>query len=240
VYPFSLSAQSNAITPLKTIPGAALSLPLDSIATTVPVTDTAPFKVNNALRIAGNTPADDEYVVVAPGGTQSSINATRGQLGTAAKQHDAGKSVDLLYQLDVSITSPTPIGAYQLNVTYDSVKLLLDSINVFNGTGALGTPIAVNANTAGTLILNSFNADSSFQGGPTPVARVYFSPKPPAVVGTTANISVNLTNLGDGTGKDLDTTLSGVTATPTANDPLIVTVSTVSARKVRGQITSQE
>jgi hypothetical protein len=238
VYPFVLSAQSNVVTPLKTISASALSQPLDSSATNIPLADTTPFKVNNALRIAGNVNGDDEYVIVT-GVTQStSIDVARGRLGTSAKAHDAQKPIDLLYQLDVLITSPNPIGAYQLNVTYDPATLSLDSVNVFKGTGALGTPIAVNATTAGSLILNSFNASAFFQGAATPVARVYFSGKIPTVAGST-NISVSLTNLSDTAGNDLDTSQSGVVATPSANNPLVVTVFDVLGKKVRGQITSQ-
>jgi hypothetical protein len=237
-YPAGLSAQANVVTPLKTISASSLSQPLTSFATNIPLADTTPFKVNNALRIAGNIDGDDEYVIVT-GVTQStSIDVARGKLGTSAKAHDAQKSIDLLYQLDVLISSPNPIGAYQLNVTYDPATLSLDSVNVFKGTGALGTPLAVNASTAGSLILNSFNATAFFQGAATPVARVYFSGKLPTVAGST-NISVNLTNLSDTTGNDLDTSLSGVVATPSANNPLVVTVFDVIGKRVRGQITSQ-
>src|SRR5205814_9001537 len=87
--------------------------------------------------------------------------------------------------------------------------LSLVSVNVFPGTGALGTPIAVNTNTAGVLVLNSFNASTFFQAGATPVARIYFAGSSAAA----ASISASISNLSDAAGIDLDAAPNGINTT---------------------------
>jgi hypothetical protein len=163
----------------------------------------------------------------------SAITAVRAQHGSPAATHTAGSAVLRVYQLDVLLASPNAsIGAYQLSVQYDNSKLSIIPDNVFPGTGALGTPVAVNTNNPGTIILNSFNASTFFSGAATPVARLFFT----AAANGTANISVNLTNLADTTGNDLISLPNGTATTLSAS---AVTVSSFVARRVRGQVTSQ-
>src|SRR5262249_39128908 len=147
---------------------------------------------------------DSEYFLITtltianPG--YSSVTASRAQLGSTAATHATQAAVMRVYQLDVLLSSPTvAIGAYQLNVNYDSARLSVLPVNVFPGPGVLGNPVAVNTNTAGVVIVNSFNASSSFQGGPTPIARLYFAGR----ASGTANISVNFTDLADASGNDM-------------------------------------
>jgi hypothetical protein len=236
ILPHAALAQSSfSVTPLKTISIGVTMPPNQSLnATDNPVsiplaagTDTTLFHAGNIVEI------DNEYFAITAVAV-SNLTAMRAQLGTVASTHAASSAILRVYQLDVMLASPnTSIGAYQMNVIYDSAKLSVTTVNVFPGTGALGTPVAVNANTPGAVILNSFNASAFFQGSATPVARIYFA----GSAAGTANISVNLTNLADTTGNDLDAAPNGISTTLSASSLTVMAFNV--GKKGRGQITSQ-
>jgi hypothetical protein len=239
------------VNPLKTVPAPLASIPVDrSLNMTdnpvvVPVatgTNMKQFHAGNVIKI------DSEYftimtVTVSPQDNTSlpgfagysSVTATRAQLGSIAAAHGAQSAVLRVYQLDVSIASPNaPIGAYQLNVNYDAARLSIIQVNVFPGDpGPLQNPIAMNTNTPGVVILNSFNADTPFQGPATSVARLYFT----GTGSGTANVSVNFTSLEGASANDLDPVSNSVSTTLSASSLDVMTLAPVKRRL--GQITSQ-
>jgi hypothetical protein len=225
------------VNPLKTVMLSALPSALNATDNPVNIplaagTDMTQFHAGNVIKI------DSEYFLVTAvtpsAQPYSTITASRAQLGSSAAPHNVQAPISRVYQLDVLLTSPNPIGAYQLNVNYDSSRLSIVQVNVFPGDpGPFQNPIAMNTNNPGTVILNSFNAGMSFTGGPTSVARLYFT----GTGGGTANVSVNLTSLADGTGTDLDPASNTVT---TALNTASLTVTTLNLTRRRfGQITSQ-
>jgi hypothetical protein len=233
LFGFVVSAQNTSVAPLNTV-NIGVTLPGSLNATDSPavnisaLADTSPFKVGNVIKL------DSEYFLitaVAP----SMLTATRAQLGSIAAAHNGGTDILRVYQVNVMLSSPNvEIGAYQLQVSYDNSRLSIISANVFPGTGNLGTPIAINTNTPGLVIVNSFNATNSFTGGPTPVARLYFS----GTANGSASVSVSLTDLSDKAGSDLDPITNSVGTTLNAPS-LTVSVFDVVGKRVRGQITSQ-
>ena len=80
--------------------------------------------------------------------------------------------------VDVTITSTTAVGAYQVTIGYDPNILKLIPSGVTGGTGAgfTGTPTVVNIdNTAGTVTINAFQTGNSPTGTFT-VANLAFIP----------------------------------------------------------------
>jgi hypothetical protein len=232
--------QGSAVTPLNTV-NIGVSLPGNQSlnATDNPVTVPLPTGTNTGLFHVGNViKIDSEYLSITVVNA-SSLTASRAQLGSTSASHSANTAILRVYQLDVFLASPnTAIGAYQMNVNYDSPRLSLASVNVFPadvspGITPLGTPVAVNTNTPGLLVLNSFNASASFQGAATSVARLYFTGTTPGP----ANISVNLTNIAGAAGNDLDPVANNVAGTLSASSVTVVVLS--SSKRIRGQITSQ-
>lgn len=223
-----------SVTPLNTVDlGVTLSGNLNATdnPANIPVTGgntTSLFSAGNVVKI------DSEYLLIT-GVAQSSLTASRAQLGSVAASHSTNASVLRVYQVDVNIASPNVfIGAYQLNLNYDSSRLSIVTVNVFPGLGPLGTPVAVNTNNPGVVTVNSFNAGNSFKGAATPVARLYFT----GTASGSTNISAALTNVADTAGNDLNLVSSGVT-TAVGTPSLTVTALNIVVKKVRGQITSQ-
>ena len=242
-------ACAQTLSPVNTVPlGVTLrndvNYPgLNATDVTIPLatgTNTGLFRPANLIKIDGEyllitavTPSLQDNPALQNFTGYSTLTASRAQYGSGAATHAAGSAVLRVYQLDVLLASPNaPIGAYQLNVQYDSSKLSIVPDNVFPGTGPLGTPVAVNTKTPGTIILNSFNASTFFSGAATPVARLLFT----GAAAGTANISVNLNTVSDTLGNDLVTFGNGAATTLSASS---VTVSSFIARRVRGQVTSQ-
>jgi hypothetical protein len=237
------------VSPLKTVNLAVMPGDRTLNATDNPVVVPLATGTNPKLFHAGNViKIDSEYFLIMtvtlspqdnPGAQgfagYSSVTATRAQLGSSAASHAAQSAVLRVYQLDVFIASPNaPIGAYQLNVNYDSARLSMIQVNVFPGDpGPLQNPIAMNTNTPGVVILNSFNADTPFQGAATSVARLYFS----GTAGGTANVSVNFTSLEDASANELDAVSNSVSTTLSASSLNVMTLTP--ARRRLGQITSQ-
>lgn len=232
-YSYIASAQNASVTPLNTT-NIGVTLPGSVNATDSPavnisaLADTSPFKVGNIIKV------DSEYFLITAV-SPSTLTATRAQLGSIAAAHNGGTDILRVYQVNVMLSSPNvEIGAYQLKVFYDNSRLSIISANVFPGTGNLGTPVAINTNNPGFVIVNSFNATNSFIGGPTPVARLYFGGTAPG----TASISVSLSDLSSKAGSDLDPFTNSVGTTLNAPS-LTVAVFDVVGKRVRGQITSQ-
>jgi hypothetical protein len=247
---FPVIAGAQAVTPLNTTP-LGVTLPnnqgLNATDSSIPLatgTNTALFKASNVIKI------DSEYFLITAvnvstqdnpgqGGFTgySTLTVARAQHDSAAAAHAANAPILRVYQLEVLLGSPnSPISAYQLSVSYGS-GLSLVSANVFPGDGVLGTPVAVNTKTSGTLILNSFDASASFgpaqSPNPKPVARVYFT----GTAAGPATLTVNLSNIADATGNDLDAVSNGATTTLSATT---LTVSSFTVRpRPRGQVTSQ-
>jgi hypothetical protein len=237
------------VNPLKTVPLAAVPGDRTLNATDNPVVVPLATGTNMKLFHAGNAiKVDSEYlsimaVTVSPQDNPSgqgfagysSVTATRAQLGSTAAAHASQSAVLRVYQLDVFIASPNaPIGAYQLNVNYDAARLSIIQVNVFPGDpGPLQNPIAMNTKTPGVVILNSFNADTPFQGAATSVARLYFT-------GTgigAANVSVNFTSLEGASANDLDPVSNSVSTTLSAASLNVMMLTPT--RRGLGQITSQ-
>ena len=115
--------------------------------------------------------------------------------------------------VDVTISSATPVGAYQVRIGYDPDILKLEPSGIDGGTGAgFGTVTSFNIdNTTGTVTVNAFQTGNSPTGTFT-VANLAFTASLPLSEGT-SNLTLVVDALTDTFGNDLTIPPAQVTLT---------------------------
>ncbi len=102
--------------------------------------------------------------------------------------------------IDVVVTSSTPVGGYQVTLTFDPALVSLSVDNVSGGDAPFSDkPITVNVNNvSGQVTLNTFQLGASPQGSLT-VARLRFTPKAVGI----SSLTVTSSTVVDVEGEDL-------------------------------------